>query len=385
MADSRLLGIDTARGTAMLLVCFSHFLLAVNEASAGAFQPGLMVTVTGVASPTFMAISGLTFGYLIAKSRPDPRRMRRWLVDRAVLLLLPVHLTLRLPHLASSGHLLNAFTVIEITDAIALAMLLNVWLVKLQSHVERLAVALAMFAVSWWLNLTWSPETVLLTGLKDVLVRAAWDTDSVMHGFAVLPWAAVHLSATVLGERMADIRRPVSWSPIVRIATKLGVVGVTGGLLAKLGELWWRETLDIDRSSPIAEVVSTLTSPFGKYPPSPSYLAFCGGAGLILLAGVLAADQRGWFAATARRVAILGRASLCIWVLQAWLYWGAVRHLPVPRLPLLPLYFVVTLGAMWMVAYTWDRHGWNRCLTLRIHGLQVGKAKTASAEATVVS
>ena len=363
--DSRLIAIDAARGAAMLLVCAAHFLLALTYADAEALEPGLMLTVTAVASPTFMVISGVTVGYLLTRSRLDPWRMRARLMDRAALLLVPVHLLVRLPHLLDPDQGWNAVRVIEITDAIALAILLNLWLIRIH-YAKRLAVAVAIFGGAWLLNLTWNPDGALLTGIKDVLVRAAWDHDSVLHGFAVLPWTAVHLAATVLGERMAVLGRPVVSAGLIRGAATVGVTAMMAAVIAKLGHVSWRETLDIDPSSSLNAIVATLVSPFGKYPPSPAYVAFCGGAGLIFLSAVFTADRRGWLAAVASPIALLGRSSLCVWVVQAWVYWGIVQNVPVPAAHLLPLYFVSTFALIWVVAFVWDRHGWNRHLTLGI-------------------
>ena len=348
----------------MLLVCFAHFLLAIGYATGGQFQPGLMLTLTVVASPAFMIISGVTFGFLIARSRRDPWPMRWWLINRAVLLLLPVHVFLLLAHITSGDRLAKAIPVIEITDTIALAMLINVWLVQIESGAKRLAVASVMFLSAWGLNIVWKPDVVLLIGLKDMLARAAWDGESVLHGFPVLPWAALHLAASVIGQRLGDMTRPISWTPVAHLTARMGSFAMLSGLAMKVGEVAMRKALILHASSRLGALISVLASPFGKYPPSPAYFLCCGGAGLMLLASAFAAEEVAWVAPMTECVAVLGRASLCVWVVQAWVYWVAVELLPVPSFQLLPLYFVATVVFIWSVAYVWDRNGWNRYLSL---------------------
>jgi uncharacterized membrane protein len=360
----RLGGIDTARGIAMLLVCFAHFLLAVSYATANEFQPGLLLTITAVASPTFVIISGMTFGYLMARSREEPCRMRSWLINRALLLLFPVHLLLLLAHITGGDGLPKAFSVIEITDTIGLAMLVNVWFVDMDSSVTSLAVAAVMFAGAWCLNFEWRPGAAVLVGFKDLLVRAAWDSKSLLHGFPLIPWASLHLAASVVGRRLSDMSRRASWTPLVKLTSRIGAIAVLTGVAVKLAEVAMMRTLVFDEATPLGAAIAVLASPFGKYPPSPAYFLICGGAGLVLLASAFAAEQGGWLAPLTSRVAVLGRASLCAWVVQAWVYWAVVPRLPVPAGVWLPLYFIGTLALVWSAAHLWDRNGWNRHLSL---------------------
>jgi uncharacterized membrane protein len=363
MSDSRLLTVDAARGTSMLLVCLSHFLLAISYASGRTLDPGLTLTITAVASPAFMTISGLIFGYLLAKAKPGSSRTSSRMVERALLLLIPVHVLVRLPHLLAGTPFDQVAQVIEITDTIAVAMLVNLMLVRQRSSV-RLALAAAIFAVSWAINLLWQPAVPALVAVKDLLVRAAWDNQSVLHGFAFMPWLAVHLGATVLGEKLAAAERAGTLRTYIWRLALLGMLLVIAGVAAKAAEIFARGTLGLDRNTLAGAAISTLVSPFGKYPPAPGYLAFCGGAGLLLITAVFAVVERGWVPRVTAQLAMLGRASLGAWVVQAWLYWGLIPNLPLPPLVVLPLYALITFVVVWLGARAWDGLGLNRRLTL---------------------
>src|SRR5262245_42865490 len=279
MTGPRFGGIDKARGLAMLLVCFAHFLLAITYATGGRFQPGIMLTITVAASPAFMIISGVTFGYLIARSQREPRRMQWWVINRAALLLVPVHLLLLAARITGGDSLAKALPVIEITDAIALVMLLNLLLVQIESGARRLALAAVMFVSAWGLNVAWHPEVRLLVALKDVLVRAAWDGESILHGFPLLPWAALHLAASVVGQRLNDSSQAVSSSPIGRLTARMGVWALLSGVAMKAAEVWIRKALVLNESTRFGAFISLMASPFGKYPPSIAYFFCWGGTG----------------------------------------------------------------------------------------------------------
>lgn len=345
----------------MALVCLSHFILGISYSTNGLLQPGWTTILTSVASPAFVTISGLIFSYLLSAESSHSPKARRRMVERALLLLIPVHVLVRMPHWLSGEPLSQTIRVIEITDTVAVAMLVNLYLVRVR-WAPRLILAASLFAVGWIANLLWQPTATPLVVLKDLLVRASWDDRSVLHGFAFVPWTAIHLAATVLGERLRSAEASGHYRRYVVQLVALGVVSMGTAAVCKLLEVLARAQGVLDRATPWGENISILVSPFGKYPPTPAYVAFCGGGGLILIAAVFLVVERGWLTWGVSQAAMLGQASLGAWVTQAWIYWGIVRSMPTPPMPLLPLYGAVSLVAVALGAHQWTRLGLNRRL-----------------------
>lgn len=59
--SNRIVALDSARGTAMLLVCLSHFAVIYSESSGVSFDDVYYFTM--MAAPTFMVISGILLGF----------------------------------------------------------------------------------------------------------------------------------------------------------------------------------------------------------------------------------------------------------------------------------------------------------------------------------
>jgi hypothetical protein len=101
-----------------------------------------------------------------------------------------------------------------------------------------------------------------------------------------------------------------------------------------------------------------------KLPPGPGYVLFYGGVALLLFWAVLALDRLAWGRAVSRWSALFGRCSLACFVAQFYVYYAVVYRLPHPPEVLAPLYFAATLVVLRLFARTWDRHGWNRLITV---------------------
>ena len=91
--SARVSSIDLARGTAMFFVCLAHFSGAYLWPH-GMKGAELLDIVSMVASPSFVLISGMTFGFLATLHPDDVRHLRIRLLDRGVFLLVVGHLIL---------------------------------------------------------------------------------------------------------------------------------------------------------------------------------------------------------------------------------------------------------------------------------------------------
>src|ERR1043165_2078322 len=92
----RISNLDAARGTAMLLVCLSHFAAVyVRKLSlAGSTHLPVLpwpIALGMIASPTFVAVSGTILGllFVVRKKSFDEQRLK--LVDRSLFVLTVAH------------------------------------------------------------------------------------------------------------------------------------------------------------------------------------------------------------------------------------------------------------------------------------------------------
>jgi hypothetical protein len=112
-------------------------------------------------------------------------------------------------------------------------------------------------------------------------------------------------------------------------------------------------------------VLFHLTEPEMKMPPSLCYILAFAGAGMIMASGVvyLAGTARGRKVVEA--FAIIGRASLFVFLMQYWFISVPAHAFHFQGGPLLWLpALLVTICALWWLARAWDRAGANRWLTL---------------------
>jgi predicted acyltransferase len=109
-----------------------------------------------------------------------------------------------------------------------------------------------------------------------------------------------------------------------------------------------------------------LLSPFSKLPPSPGFLIFYGGIGLLILAGFLWIEHSGIGGWYVRNLEIIGRNSLFVFVLQYFVYFTLLHEFHPGYTVLWPLIFLLSLLIIWVGAMVWDKRGWNRYLRLPI-------------------
>src|SRR4051812_6769069 len=140
-AARRVQAIDIARGVAMLLVCVSHFVSTQVVARGNRLTAELLTVAAGIASPTFVFMSGAILGIAYAGRESDFRRFRLKLVDRALFLLTIGHLLL----MGSRWHSLpdhrELFSLTFITDASAVSILVVAYLVPVIDARARLRIA----------------------------------------------------------------------------------------------------------------------------------------------------------------------------------------------------------------------------------------------------
>jgi uncharacterized membrane protein len=363
-ADSksrRLDGVDAARGVAMVLVCLSHF-MSVYFSTPPAGLLGRIGSLTLVASPTFIALSGIMMGMLTTAGGERSRVLRAKLADRAVFLLVIGHAVLMVARM-SPIHLvqpLRWFGPTFITDAIAVSILVALWLVPRASMRTRMGVGVAALAFAWSVVIAWHPLSVVDVGLKEILFGSL-SYQYFPYSWPLVPWAGVYLICTALGEILGAQLREGKQKEAEQILLMTAASAFALALAWRV--VGWRVHL----MNPVQTRGSQPHQFFewvSKWPPSPAYLLFFGGPGLGLLWLMLVCARRRWAKGALIVAARVGRCSLMVFVAQTFLYYKVVPMVHLAYTPWWPALFTVTLLPLYVLAWEWDKHQLNRILTV---------------------
>ena len=366
-APSRLASIDAARGAAMMFVCLSHFANYYPFAAVGAWEVGAYLYAIGmIASPTFVTVSGMMAGFMSVARPRSFEHFRRKLIDRGVFLLLIGHAVLALTVVLAGKSFAFGYSIEYITDAIALAVIFGPTLVRRITQRTRAAIAILIFAVDWVAVLFWSPSAASATLAKHYLVGLlSPDQQGVpFPAFAAVPWFAVYLMGTVIGEKVGEFYRRENRFEGHLILARVGLVGFLVGIATKVGLITVKH--QVPGFAQAHPHLMPLLSSYEKYPPGPVYLCFYAGAGLLLVAGVMEAGRRGVMRFLFDQLSQVGQASLFSFVIQAPLYSVILPRLGLDYTHLWPLQFLLSLVVLVIAARLWNSIEGNRFLTVGI-------------------
>lgn len=365
--------IDAARGIAMLLVCVSHFgFVYFRGLPAHTFEFTLIQRVGMLASPSFVTISGFLLGFLYRTHPAGMPQLKAKLIDRGLFMLTIGHLLIDLTLVPVAGGIVPVLGWGFITDVIAIGLLVGPTLIERVPAARRLALAGTGYALAWVAVVYWRPEAAALERVKEYVVGPAQFLHPrlVFDCFPLVPWLAVYIAATVIGERFGQLYAARRSAEAKSLLTRLAVACLLVGLAIK-GIPFVLKSLGLLAPS---VVVWTLGGPFQKQPPSPVYLALYGGLALLLLRGLLAIDERSW-----RRFltapAALGRASLVAFIAQSYLYFTLVKLWGPGYSPLWPLLLVASAASVLGVALLWGRVGSNDVLGVGYRWLAASVAR----------
>ncbi len=337
--------IDASRGLAMLLVLESHFSIAYFRPLADPRPGQIASSIALPATPMFVLLSGLLIGFLSVQSPDSFPKLIVKLIDRGLFLLIPAHALIVPAHLVIFGHA----RFVLVTDAIAVCILIGPWMVARFSPGRRAVLGLALLTFSWRFDLSWNPSTAAMRWihaafLGDEPFKYGWLT------FPILPWLGTYLLATPLGEALARWKR--SGSDFVLRLAMISVVSMTGGLaLHVIGR----------RCGPAIRAVLSAAQ---KYPPSFAYILSWGGLGLAVLTLFAWLEQRKLASGLLSALALLGRTSLVVFVVQYFVYYVVLFSLHLPASPAWPAYLGLSVLFIYGVAIYWDRYLGNDYLTV---------------------
>ncbi|MEO8017820.1 MAG: hypothetical protein ABI769_08405 [Pseudomonadota bacterium] len=361
---------DATRGALMLFSCLAHFAWWIHGS-----YPHLSGTLAGIgmiATPSFLLVSGAMVGLLCSTPARAGRDLTSQLFNRGLFLITVGHFLISLSEAHSNGGLFKTLTGVSVVDEIGLSTLIAALLVPRLSNPQfcrRVAeFAAATLLASWVANLLWMPESAFGMGLKNVLIggnAVAGHTGS--YTGPTLQYMALYALGLPLGHLFgAFAGGRVTASEIAKS------VATTGASLLALCCVLLAVRYAIDHGAffdqtPRAGLDLTLRVTV-KSPPSPAYALFFCGFGLLMVASAFWLSDRRSAPGTAvlQWLAVIGRASLFVFILQYFLYWTLPDLLGIePNV----LCFALFLGNVWLMqraAILWGRFHGNRHLTFGI-------------------
>jgi uncharacterized membrane protein len=364
-SSSRVASIDAARGSAMLFVCLAHFTNSYFFLNGQERIGDHLVAIGMLASPTFVIVSGLVAGFLAVTRRSSFSDFRRKLIDRGLFLLLAGHVILAV----SGARFVRGYKVEYITDAIGFAILIGPWLVTKLAARSRVLLAVTIFAFDWCAILFWAPSGGITALAKQYLVGSVdggrWQDSA--GGFALIPWFAVYVLGTVIGERVGSYYAGKRPGAAHQFLAKVGIASVMCAIAIRIGSAFLsRPAALFTQAHP---TLLHFLSVYQKFPPGPIYLCFFGGAGMLLVATVLDAEHRGFAPWLLNQLAQLGQASFFVYVIQYYVYGVVLHALRLPYTPFWPLIFLFTIAQLALVAAAWNWKEGNRFLTVGLGAL----------------
>lgn len=352
-------GIDAARGIAMVFVCMSHIRYYFEESAPLLYAA--LTNITRLATPTFLLLSGFVAAYVLSSGKRDNRIA---LIDRGLFVLFAGHILLSWADLPEVGFREWMFARITVTDAIAVCLVCAA--LSTRAPARALAAAGATLALaSWPIAMLWVPESAGARYAAITLFNAH-SQNSALADAALVPYLGLFLigmslsrwcSQELAGRNYAAAARKLLIVASLAVASVLIAIALWkmlepslfGGGEAKLNFL--QQTLD----------------PRRKLPPSPAYLMFYGGGGLIIAAICLIGRPAVLVQPIVRWASTIGRASLMCFVVQDWLLVVTPAMLglnDVHSIAFWGAYLAAVLVVLHAAATRWDRARANRFLTV---------------------
>lgn len=350
----------------MLFVCLSHF--AANFLAPWS-EPGsspdlsrsswLATTISMIASPTFVAVSGLVIGFLGRVCPAGMPELRRKLIDRGLFLLIIGHF-IQVPAYGEPGKMSEGLRVSFITDVIAVAIIVGPTLVARTSGTTRLAVGALILILNWLAAAFWTPVTVVGLLVARYGLGMA-DSAGSFTGFPVLPWLAIYLLMTTVGERLGEYARASQFKRAELLLLCIGGICVTIGSAFTIARHGMRV---LAPEFMLAHGDLAFLAASRKWPPGPGYLLFFGGAGLMLVSRAFVVSRSRSYRYVTEPLSAFGRASFFVFVLQGYLYYLALPAIRLPFPQLWPAYYALTILLLLGAANFWNRIDGNRFLTV---------------------
>lgn len=356
----------------MLFVCVAHFadVFFTGGSPITDLMSSLSHKIGKVGTPTFVILSGFVLGYLFQTKGEQFNVSRTHLIDRALALLITGHILIVACIVTKLG-LTVGMRVAIVTDMIALCVILGSYMITVTPIYMRLILSLAFYAISWVIVMAWHPESRLFLTVKAIIVGEV-PLSSSGRGtifpfpifFPILPWFAVYMASSCLGERIASLfhsgMRQTAYRFLLRTGGLMLGIGLTLKMVQEL--LFHIHVLETD------SIIAGLLYPSQKFPPGICYLLVYGGTALLLISFFLWIEVAGLFKRVSKTMCTVGQASMGVYAAQFFIYYTVfsllVSHTIVAPLYLWPLYWLASLYLLFQFAQLWNRAGLQSFLSV---------------------
>lgn len=320
-AGRRIVPVDAARGLMMLFSCLAHFAWWTHSRYP---ETGDTLNAIGmIATPTFLLLSGAMAGLLCASAPPGAGRLKEQFVNRGLFLFTVGHLLIALSEAHIKGGLWRAISSSSVVDEIALCTLAVAFLTRplaIEENCRKIAIAAAcVFLSGWALVLFWHPENAALVAAKGALVGGDIGGSRVrFYNSPTLQYVAIYFMGLPLGHLFAGYARGTAVPTLVQRRTlQFGLAAVACAVALRIS----KSILDMTGID-LGFAENTLRAT-AKLPPSPTYLLFYAGTGVVLISVLFRIWQhaREPLGQVLEWLAVIGRASLFVFVLQYFLFW----------------------------------------------------------------
>lgn len=344
----------------MVFVCLSHIRYPFSDSAPALYSA--LTNITRLATPTFLLLSGFVAAYVLSSGK---RETRIAMIDRGLFVLLAGHLLLSWTDLPAVGFQEWLFARITVTDAIAVCLVIAALSTRIPTAIVATTGA-ALIIAAWPLAMFWAPESNVARYVAIMLFDARSES-SALTDAALLPYLGLFLIGMSLSRRCSAHLAARDYVAAARKLTAVGLIAIAS-VIAAIGIWLALKPLLLDHASEGALAFARLTlDPRSKLPPSPAYLVFYGGVGLLIAAICLIGRPAILLRPIVTWASTLGRASLMCFVVQEWMLVVVPAVLGFSKLPSIPFwagYLVVALIALHAIATRWDRARANRFLTV---------------------
>ena len=356
----------------MFFVCVAHFADVFFNGAPPLTDllSSLSHKIGKVGTPSFVILSGLVLGYLFKSKGEQFEASRVHLVDRALAVLIIGHVLIVACIVTKLG-LSMGMRVAIVTDTIALCVILGSLVIKVIPSYSRILMGLAVYATSWLAVVVWNPEQKLLLTIKAIIVGDGPLSSSGTGGafpfpifFPILPWFAVYIVSSCLGERITSLYHNGMHHTAHRLLFKIGGLMLGIGLTLKMIQelLFHFHVLDTE------SIISVLMYPSQKFPPGVCYLLVYGGTALLLTSFFLWIEVAGLLKRVSEAMRTMGQASMGVYVAQFFIYYTVffllVSHTNLAPLYLWPIYWLASLYLLFKFAQLWNRAGLQSFLSV---------------------
>jgi len=348
----------------MLLVCLSHFAVIYSESSGVSFDDVYYFTM--MAAPTFMVISGILLGFFYTTKKSSFEFIKRDYLNRGIFILTVARLFICLAHILKSHGFLESLKYVYITDAVGANMILGPILITKIRPIYRIVLGFGCMIVAWIIIILWEPHNSYSEFFKEAIF-GDWEYSyfHVAHyAFPLLPWFGLYFISSYFGERLGYSVLERDNSKIILCFLKIGLCSIAVVVLVKL--IFW--LLKYYSSWPVFKSLTlwALTSPLQKSPPSIFYFLFYGGLGLFFIGCLLYLEQKKWLGVYSIKIAVIGRNSLFIFIIQYYFYYTILYAMHLHYSQVWPIYFLFSLFFILLLVRIWDSMNLNRFLTLGV-------------------